>query len=273
MATPDILRSPSDTAGRSRHVIQRVLRGLVTPGFMFPAIAFLIFIVLWEVFARNTDPVLFPRPLSVIGAYGELISSGELQTAFLTTMQTLLMGFALSTVVGVVIGLIMGRSPIIADVFEPYIDAIYATPRVVIVPLVILWFGVGDFGRLFLVFIGTVIPIIMNTAVGVRNARPDLVEVGLSFGASERELARHVILPGSVPYVMAGMRVAVGRALVGVVIAEIFLDLTGLGGLIQTNSAYFRVDEMLAAVIILAIIGTVSIWGMGKIESYFSVWR
>ena len=227
----------------------------------------------WEVFARRTNPVLFPSPWSVVTAYGVLMSSGELWPAFLTTMQTLAIGFAFSVIVGVLVGIVLGRVPIVADVLEPYIDAVYATPRVVLTPLIILWWGIGDTGRLVLVFIGTVIPIVLNTAIGVRNARPDLVEVGKSFGASESQLVRHVILPGSMPYLMAGMRIAVGRALVGVVIAEIFLDLTGLGGLVQTKSAYFRVDEMIAVVIVLAIIGTALMWGVGKIESRFSSWR
>jgi NitT/TauT family transport system permease protein len=209
----------------------------------------------------------------VVTAYGELLESGELWPALLTTLQTLAIGFFLSVIVGITLGVILGRVPIIADVLEPYIDAVYATPRVVLVPLVILWWGIGDTGRLVLVFIGTVIPVILNTAIGVRNARPDLIEVGRAFGASERDLVKHVILPGSVPYLMAGMRIAVGRALVGVVIAEIFLDLTGLGGLVQTKSAYFRVDEMIAVVIVLAFIGTALMWAVGKLESRFSLWR
>ncbi|MEZ4522960.1 MAG: ABC transporter permease subunit [Thermomicrobiales bacterium] len=118
---------------------------------------------------------------------------------------------------------------------SPYIEALYATPRVVIVPLIILWSGIGDTGRLVLVVMGTFIPIMVNTTIGIQNARRDLIEVGYAFGANERQLVWHAILPGAVPYIIAGVRVGIGRALVGVVIAEIFLDLTGLGGLIQTR--------------------------------------
>ena len=142
-----------------------------------------------------------------------------------------------------------------------------------IVPLVILWFGVGFSGRLFIIWIGTAIPIMLNTAIGVRNARRDLIEVAMSFGITERDLARHVILPGAVPYVMAGLRIAAGRALIGVVIAEIFLDLTGVGGIIQTEAAYFRTAPMLAGVIVFSVLGTVMIGGLGRLEKRFSVWK
>jgi NitT/TauT family transport system permease protein len=167
----------------------------------------------------------------------------------------------------------LGRRSTLSRLLEPYVDAVYATPRVVIVPLVIIWFGVGYVGRVFLIWLGTVIPIILNTAIGVRNARPDLVEVARSMGASERDLIRHVIMPASVPYVVAGLRIGAGRALVGVIVAEIFLDLTGLGGIIQTESQYFRTANMLAAVIVVAALGAIIIGSLGGLERRFQSWK
>ncbi|MDQ3779743.1 MAG: ABC transporter permease [Chloroflexota bacterium] len=273
----DAARTSAEASVPTQRIVPRASRAalssLLAPSVLFPAGMLLVFIVAWELFARTTDPVLFPRPLRVLGAYDDLIRSGDLPRAFLTTMQTLTIGFLLSAVVGIVGGIVIGRIPLVGAVLDPYIEAIYATPRVVITPLVVLWFGVGDVGRLFLVFIGTFIPILINTAIGVRNARPDLVEVGRAFGASGHQLVRHVILPGSVPYVIAGLRIGIGRALIGVVIAEIFLDLTGLGGLIQTDVSYFRVDRMIAVVLVLALIGTVLMAVMGKLEARFSTWR
>lgn len=246
---------------------------LLRPSFLFPAVAFVLFLIIWELFARSTDPILFPSVMRVVRAYATLIESGELVPAFVTTMTTLTIGFSASVVVGIVGGVLIGRAPLLGSVIEPYIEAIYATPRVVIVPLVILWFGIGDVGRIFIVFIGTFIPILLNTAIGVRNSRPDLIEVAQSFGASERELVRHVILPGAVPYVTAGLKVGIGRAFIGVVIAEIFLDLTGLGGLIQTDASYFRVDRMIAVVLLLAVMGTTFLAMTSWLESKFESWR
>lgn len=240
---------------------------------LLPAAAFVVFIVAWEILGRLTDPILFSPPSRVARGFWELVETGRMQRAFLVTMNALSVAFLLSVAVGIPFGLVLGRWKLLADVFEPYLDAIYATPRVVIVPLVILWFGVNYEGRLFLIWIGTVIPIIINTAIGVRNARRDLIEVAVSFGAKESHLARHVILPGAVPYIMAGLRIAMGRALVGVIVAEIFLDLTGLGGIIQTESAYFRTHRMLAAVLVIALLGTILIGAFGWIEKRFAPWK
>ncbi|MDQ3695731.1 MAG: ABC transporter permease [Chloroflexota bacterium] len=269
LANPTAAPSAEETDAPRRTLFARLL----SPTFLLPAAALVVFLIAWELFSRQVDPILFPSPLSVLLAYGPLISSGDLPTAFLTTMQTLTVGFLLSAAVGIGGGILIGRIPLVWAVLDPYIEAIYATPRVVITPLVVVWFGVGDVGRLFLVFIGTFIPILINTAIGVRNARPDLIEVGRSFGASEPELVRHVILPGSIPYVIAGLRIGIGRALIGVVIAEIFLDLTGLGGLIQTDVSYFRVARMIAVVLVLAMIGTILMAAMSKLESKFSAWK
>lgn len=240
---------------------------------LLPALAFLVFILAWEMLGRLTNPILFSPPTRVARGFLELTETGRLQRAFLITMNALSVAFLLSVVVGLPVGLIIGRWKLLAEVMEPYLDAIYATPRVVIVPLIILWFGVGYEGRVFLIWIGTVIPIIINTAIGVRNARPDLIEVATSFGSRETQLAWHVILPGAVPYIMAGLRIAMGRALVGVIVAEIFLDLTGLGGIIQTESAYFRTHRMLAAVIVVAALGTVLIGAFGYLERRFAPWK
>lgn len=253
-------------------------RGLVRLGrryadVLLPAAALVVFLVAWEVFGRLTDPILFSPPSRVARGFAELLETGRLQRAFLVTMNALSVAFLLSVAVGLPMGLVLGRWKALAEVLEPYIDAIYATPRVVIVPLVIVWFGVGYEGRVFLIWIGTVIPIIINTAIGVRNARQDLIEVARSFSADERQLARHVILPGSVPYIIAGLRIAMGRALVGVVVAEIFLDLTGLGGIIQTESAYFRTHRMLAAVVVIGLLGTVLIGAFGWLERKVAPWK
>lgn len=256
-------------AGRRRG-ISRLWRD---PDIALPVLATVVFLVGWEIFGRLSNPLLFAPPTRVAAAFVDLTVSGRLPRALGVTLNALLVGFAASVVVGLVVGVVLGRLPRLARVVEPYIDAVYATPRVVIVPLVILWFGVGYSGRVFIVWIGTVIPIILNTAIGVRNSRRDLIEVATSFGVGERDLVRHVILPGAVPYVIAGLRIAAGRALIGIVIAEIFLDLTGVGGIIQTEASYFRTAPMLAGVIVFSVLGTVMIGGLGRLEQRFSVWK
>jgi ABC-type nitrate/sulfonate/bicarbonate transport system permease component len=240
---------------------------------LLPGFAFIVFLGVWEVAGRMANPILFAPPSRVADAFVELTVSGRLPSALLVTLQSLAAGFVLSLVAGLAIGVLLGLHPTLARVVEPYIDAIYATPRVVIIPLVILWFGVGFPGRLFIIWIGGVVPIILNTAIGVRNARQDLIEVARSFQATDRQLIRHVILPGAVPYVMGGLRIAAGRLLLGVVIAEIFLDLTGVGGIIQTESAYFRTDNMLVGVTVFGVMGVLMIGAFGVLERRFSSWK
>lgn len=240
---------------------------------LLPALAFVVFLLAWEVVGRLTNPILFAPPSRVAGAFVELTANGRLPQALLVTLQSLAAGFVLAVASGLAIGVLLGLHPTLARVVEPYIDAIYATPRVVIIPLVILWFGVGFEGRLFIIWIGGVVPIILNTAIGVRNARQDLIEVARAYQANDRQLVRHVILPGAVPYVIGGLRIAAGRLLLGVVIAEIFLDLTGVGGLIQTESAYFRTDNMLVGVLVFAVLGILMIGGFDVLERKFSAWK
>jgi NitT/TauT family transport system permease protein len=238
-----------------------------------PVLAFVVFLASWEVVGRLVNPVLFAPPSRIAEAFAELTANGRLPQALLVTLQSLALGFLLALVSGLAIGVLLGLYPTLARVVEPYIDAVYATPRVVLIPLVILWFGVGFWGRLFIIWIGGVVPIIINTAIGVRNARQDLVEVARSFGATDRQAVRHVILPGAVPYVLAGLRIAAGRLLLGVVIAEVFLDLTGIGGLIQTESQYFRADNMLVGVIVLALLGILMIAAFDVLERAVSGWK
>lgn len=246
---------------------------LMSRRWFLPFVAAVVFLTAWELFGRAVNPILFSPPSRVAGAFVDLVADGRLLRAFLVTMNALTVGYVLSVVVGLVVGVLLGRRTTLSRLLEPYIDAVYATPRVVIVPLIIIWFGVGYVGRVFLIWLGTVIPIIINTAIGVRNARPDLVEVARSMGASERDLIRHVIMPASVPYVVAGLRIGAGRALVGVIVAEIFLDLTGLGGIIQTESQYFRTANMLAAVIVVAALGAIIIGSLGSLENRFQAWK
>lgn len=260
----------TSTSSTQRVSLFRRLLGQV---WFLPTVAAVVFLTAWELFGRSIDPILFSPPSRVAQAFVDQVADGTLPRAFLTTMNALIVGYLISVVVGLIVGVTLGRRTWLSKLVEPYIDAVYATPRVVIVPLIIIWFGVGYSARVFLIWLGAVIPIILNTAIGVRNARPDLVEVARSMGASERHLIRHVIMPASVPYIVAGLRIAAGRALVGVIVAEIFLDLTGLGGIIQTESQYFRTANMLAAVIVVAALGSVIIGSLGALERRFQGWK
>lgn len=246
---------------------------MTRPTVVLPILNLALFFTVWEVVGRQIDPILFSPPSRVAGVLIDLVASGELVAATLETLNTLSIGYLLSVAVAIPVGILVALRPTLGRVLDPYLDAIYATPRVVIVPLVILWFGVGYTGRLFLIFLGTVIPILVSTAVGVRDARPDLVEVARSFGASASQIVRHVQLPAAVPFVASGLRIGAERAVVGVVVGEIFLELTGIGGLIQVNAVRFNTAEVLSGVVTIALIGIVFIGILDALEKRVSPWR
>jgi NitT/TauT family transport system permease protein len=183
------------------------------------------------------------------------------------------LGYALAVVAGVPFGIVMGAFPRLGDILQPYLYAIFATPRVVVVPLIVIWFGIGFEARLFLVFFWSAIAISVNTAQGVRHARPDLVEVARSFQVSRVQLARHVLIPGAVPFVLAGLRIGAERAIVGVIIGEMFLQIVGLGGIIAAASSELLPAKMLCAVAVIAAMGTILITALDLLERRFQSWK
>lgn len=247
--------------------------GRLTDQDLLPPLGFAAFLFAWEVVGQTIDPILFATPTRVLASYPDLILSGELSRAFWVTLHTLTAGYTVAAIFGITLGLLIGRFELMRSLLDPYIEAIYATPRVVLVPLTIVWFGIGFSARAFLVFVGTFVPILINTAAGVRNTDPALLEVGHSFSANGRDMFRHIILPSSIPYIVAGLRIGIGRALVGVVVAEMFLELTGLGGLIITYGTYFKTDKMIAAVLVLSVMGILLMRIAGWLERKTSPWK
>lgn len=251
----------------------RATRALTRPTLWLPVASLLVFLALWEAVGRGVDPLLFAPPSRMAGALPGLISSGELLDATVVTLQALVGGYLLAAVTGVALGVLMAQWAPLGRLLTPYLFGVFATPRVVMVPLIILWFGIGFGGRLFLVFLWSMIAIATCTADGVRQARPDLVEVARSYGASRLQTVGHVLLPGSVPFVVAGLRIGAERAVVGVVIGEMFLELTGLGGLLQDSAQSFETARMLWAVVVIAVIGTALITALDLLERRISAWK
>lgn len=246
---------------------------LKSPAVYLPILSLVIVMGGWELVGRSINPLLFAPPSAVISMFGELIATGELQAAAKVTMQALFLGYLLAVIVGIPFGVLMGVRPRFGDILQPYLYAIFATPRVVVVPLIIVWFGIGFEARLFLVFFWTAIAISVNTAQGVRHARPDLVEVARSFQASRVQMARHVLIPGAVPFVISGLRIGAERAIVGVIIGEMFLQIVGLGGIITTASSELLPAKMLCAVAVIAVLGTIIVTALDLLEKRFQIWR
>ncbi len=250
-----------------------MLEKITQPRFWLPILSLVIVLGGWELVGRSINPLLFAPPSEVLKELGILIESGELAAAAKITMQALFLGYFLAVVVGIPFGIVMGVWPRFGDILQPYLYAIFSTPRVVVVPLIVVWFGIGFEARLFLVFFWAAIAISVNTAQGVRHARPDLVEVAKSYKVTRMQLARHVLIPGAIPFVLAGLRIGAERAIVGVIIGEMFLQIVGLGGVIVQGSSELMPAKMLCAVVVIAVMGTIIVTALDVLERRFQRWR
>ena len=250
-----------------------MLDKLTQPRYWLPFLSLVFVLGGWEIVGRSINPLLFAPPSEVLKQFQEMIASGELVAAAKVTMQALFLGYALAVIVGIPFGIVIGVWERFGDILQPYLYAIFSTPRVVVIPLIVVWFGIGFEARLFLVFFWAAIAISVNTAQGVRNARPDLVEVARSFQVSRVQLARHVLIPGAVPFVLAGLRIGAERAIVGVIIGEMFLQIVGLGGVITQGSSDLLPAKMLCAVVVIAVMGTIIVTALDMLERRFQSWK
>jgi NitT/TauT family transport system permease protein len=203
----------------------------------------------------------------------ELIGNGQLLTATIQSLSALAIGFSVSIVAGITIGLLMGRFRTVYHALDPFVTALYNTPSVALIPLIQLWFGLGLQAKVVIVILSAFFPIVINTFAGVRNTSRGMVDVVRAFGASERQVMTKVVLPAAVPFIMAGMRLAVGRAVIGIVVAEFFTALSGLGGLIIVFSNSFATAKLFVPVITLVALGLLLTAAARALESRFATWK
>ena len=195
----------------------------------------------WEIYGSFTNPALFAPFSRVVTSFYELaIQSGDLWSAMLNSSQAMLVGFSLAIPVGILLGLLMGRYRTFEYVLDPYVSFLYALPMVVLVPLLIIWLGIGPTVRVFIVFLMSVFPIIINTMVGAKQVDEDLIDVALVNCANERQTLRTVVIPSVLPYVFTGLHVGIGTALIGMVLGEMLVVLQGLGGMIVVFSNSYQ---------------------------------
>jgi len=230
-------------------------------------------LLLWEIFGRDVNPVFGSYPSAIAVAFWELLRSGQLGTALAQSLQPFVIGYGLAIVAGVPIGLVIGRSRTVEAAFGIYITAGYAMPLVALVPLLILWLGLGFKVKVAVVFLMSLFPICINTWLGVVAVPKTLIEVGKSFVAPNHVILRRIILPATLPYIMAGIRLAVGRAVVAMVIAEFFTTISGLGAVIINSANNFDTATMFVPIIILMVIAVGLNWLIGFVERKVAPWQ
>ena len=218
-------------------------------------IAVLAFLLAWHLASIPAGKLLLPSPLDIAPAFVDVARSGQLLSATLASLGVFIVGYLLAIVVGVTLGVLMGGMPRVGETLEIYVNALNATPRVALIPLVILWFGLGPPAKIAVVWLMAVLPILINTYAGVQNTDPDLIEAARSFGARRSQLFRHIMLPGALPYVVTGLRLGAAMAMVGTVFAELYTALSGLGYLMAQFSGSFQTAKYFVPVLVLAGMG------------------
>ena len=216
-----------------------------------------IVLAVWQWFGAEINPALFTTPSAVANAAVGMIASGELWAYLWPSLIVLAIGLVLASVVGITIGLLLARYWVVDVAFGIYITFLYSIPTVALVPLIVLWAGYETTAKVIILFLFAFFPMAINTYQGVKNVDPRLIEVGRSFRCSERQLWTNIVLPGALPFILTGLRLAVGRGLIGMVLADLYTAVSGIGYLIARAAGTYQVDKMFVPIVTLGILGVV----------------
>jgi len=236
-------------------------------------VSIVVTIAAWEWFGRQVEPLFMSYPSAIAVAAVEMVRSGEIIDALRESLLTLVLGFVTASLLGIGIGLLIGRYRAVEAATDWLVNALYATPLVAIIPLAVMWFGLGFAAKLFIVIVLAIFPVLINTSSGVRNVSPQLIDVGIAFAATEGQLFTKFILPAALPYMMAGLRLGIGRAIIGMVVAEFFTALTGLGALIVKYGNQFDTASMFVPILVLMLLGILLTAGIRRMEARIAPWK
>jgi len=231
-----------------------------------------IALALWEVAAWNVDPVLFTSPTKVAVAGYKMVLSGELWTYLWPSLVVLGIGFAFAVVFGIGIGLLLARFRVLDIALNVYITFLYSIPSVALVPLIVLWAGFETTAKVIILFLFAFFPMVINTYQGVKSVDPKLIEVGRAFRCSEGQLWTNIVLPASLPFIVTGLRLALGRGLIGMVLADLYTAISGIGYLIVRTASTYQVDKMFVPIVTLGLLGVTLTALLRLAEKYVAPW-
>jgi NitT/TauT family transport system permease protein len=240
------------------------------------ATSVITFLVLWELVGNTLqliNPMFMSAPSLIFSAAVQMFGSGEIYNDLYVSGVELFWGYFLSAAVAVPFGIMVGWYKKMSYIFDPFINAMNATPRVALLPLVIIWLGIGILSKVGIIFLGAVFPILINTRDGVKTTPYNLLTAARSFGASEWMLFKTVVLPSTIPFILTGLRLGLGRAIVGVMVGELYAATAGIGFMITVAGATFQTDKVFVGVLIFALTGMMGMELLTRIEARFSKWR
>ena len=267
--------SHEESAGRRHPQLPRMRGSIRNEPLVFGIIGFIVVLVIWEM-AVNLGlarAALMSSPTRIFNAAVTDFGSGAIWPHILTSLLEWTVGFALAIVVGIPLGLILGTFRRIGMIVDPLLSALYATPTVALVPLIILLFGIGIQAKFFIVFLEALVTITVSTISGARSADARHLQTAQSFGASRWLVFTSVTLPSSVPFIVTGLRIGAGRALVGVIVAEFIAANVGIGFYISLNGNLLNASRVMLGVLLVGGFGVFVGVVIGRIQRYFDRWR
>lgn len=249
---PDAARDDRD---RAKQVAANRRRRQLLLNVAIRLVSVISVLLIWQYAGAMIDQTLFTTPSKIAVAGVEMIRSGELWQYFAPSLLVLAIGLSLAAVVGVAIGLILARFWVADVAFGVYITFLYSIPSVALVPLIVLWAGFEVTAKVIILFLFAFFPMVINTYQGVKNVDSKLLEVGRSFRCSEAQLWKNIVLPGALPFIVTGLRLALGRGLIGMVLADLYTAISGIGYLIVRTASTYEVDKMFVPIVALGLLG------------------
>ena len=222
--------------------------------------------------AHFAVPATIPTPGDIVGAFQEQLANGAIVEATTKALYAIAVGYAISVAIGISVGIAMGVNWHSEQLLEPYVNALYVVPVTALVPAFIIWFGTGFQIRVFVIVLFATFPILINTFEGVKSVPPGLVEATRSFGAGSVYVIRNVVIPHEIPYITAGLRLGIGRAVKALVITELIVSVSGFGRIISRWSAANALEGVFSVVFVLMALGVLSTWLVALIERRIVHW-
>jgi NitT/TauT family transport system permease protein len=232
-------------------------------------------LLLWEIMSRFvvSNTLFLASPSQILVAIYRLTESGEMGRHIAVSSIEFALGYAVASAIGIAIGFGMASNVRFKQAMQPWISGLYATPTIALAPLFILWLGIGIWSKVLVVIFLVLFPVTINTEAGLRTTSARLIEMLRSFGANGRQIFFKVSLPSALPFILAGLKLGIGRGLIGVVVAELFGSRVGLGRLISQSADTFNMPELFAGVAVLAVAGIAMTAGFGWLETKLVPWN
>jgi len=232
-----------------------------------------VFLAAWEYFGRDVDSMFLAIPSRIAVAFVQLVKDGSLLTALKSTAYPFAIGMLITIVGGIAIGVAMAQWRLVQFILDPFVSALYAIPRIALVPLIMLWAGLEITGKVTILVSVAIFPVIINTFAGIRDVRGQMLEIGYAYGATPMQTFTKIVLPAAVPFIMTGIRLAVGLGIIGIVVGEFFTAQSGLGGMIVDFANLFATAKLFVPIIVIGVMGVLLNELVAAIERRLSRWR